>query len=72
MGEIKKLFSEYARWGVKSHELKREDFETEEEYFSTRSYLEMLESEIELNKKKIIKRKPFHQGNTRIKKQKGV
>ena len=72
MGEIKKLFSEYAKWGVKSHELKREDFETEEEYFSTRSYLEMLESEIELNKKKIIKCKPFHQGNTRIKKQKGV
>tara|TARA_R110002020_G_scaffold59917_1_gene162909 strand:- start:118 stop:303 length:186 start_codon:yes stop_codon:yes gene_type:complete len=60
MGEIKKLFSEYAKWGVKSHELKREDFATEEEYWSTRSYLEMLESEIEINKKKILKRKPFH------------
>jgi hypothetical protein len=72
MSEMKKLYSEYVRWGVKSHDLKMEDFETEEEYFSTRSYLEMLESEIELNKKKIIKCKPFHQGNTRIKKQKGV
>lgn len=72
MSEMKKLYTEYVRWGVKSHELKREDFKTEEEYFSTRSYLEMLESEIELNKKKIIKRKPFHIGNTRIKKQKEV
>jgi len=60
MGEMKKLFSEYARWGVRSEDLKRSDFSTEEEYLSTRSYLEMLESEIELNKKKIIKRKPFH------------
>tara|TARA_R110002020_G_scaffold333527_1_gene548970 strand:+ start:1098 stop:1283 length:186 start_codon:yes stop_codon:yes gene_type:complete len=60
MGEMKKLFSEYARWGVRSYDLKREDFATEEEYWSTRSYLEMLESEIEINKKKILKRKPFH------------
>jgi hypothetical protein len=60
MSEMKKLYSEYVRWGVKSQDLKREDFETEEEYWSTRSYLEMLESEIEINKKKILKRKPFH------------
>ena len=72
MSEMKKLYSEYVKWGVKSHELNKEDFATEEEYWSTRSYLEMLESEIELNKKKIIKRKPFYQGDTRIKKQKGV
>ena len=56
---MKKLYS-YVRLGVKAAQLDRKDFETEEEYFSTRSYLEMLESEIEINKKKIIKRKPFH------------
>ena len=60
MSAMKKLYTEYVRWGVKSHELKMEDFATEEEYWSTRSYLEMLESEIEINKKKILKRKPFH------------
>jgi len=35
-------------------------------------YIKLLNEEIQENKKKIIKRKPFHQGNTRIKKQKEV
>ena len=60
MSGMKKLYTEYVRWGVRSYDLKREDFATGEEYWSTRSYLEMLESEIEINKKKILKRKPFH------------
>jgi len=33
-------------------------------------WIKLLNEEIQENKKKIIKRKPFHIGNTRIKKQK--